>query len=123
MYLKANRKKENPEGSLTSSVMCHDIKGKEAMRWHRIPKKNRQSAQWNTKNTICSAQVWRSKRFPNQEQTATTLDLLIIMSSIPGQISKTIHSSPALTMKHVNESYPQYYNKQNILSRSLKSRR
>lgn len=53
MYLKANRiKEENPEGSLTS-VMCHAIKGKEAMKQYVTPEKSRQSVKWNTKNMFC----------------------------------------------------------------------
>lgn len=57
MQLNAKRiKEENPEGSLRSSVMCHAIKGKEAMKKQRIPEKSRQSVKKNRENTICSAQ-------------------------------------------------------------------
>lgn len=44
MSLNANRiREENPEGSVTPSVMCRTIKGKEAMKQHRIPGKSRQT--------------------------------------------------------------------------------
>lgn len=57
MYLYANRiKEENPEASLASSAVCHAIRGKEAMKQHRIPEKSRKSVKRNTKNTVCSAQ-------------------------------------------------------------------
>lgn len=56
MYLNANRKEENPEASLASLVVCHAIRGKAAMKQHRIPEKSRKSVKRNTKNTVCSAQ-------------------------------------------------------------------
>lgn len=104
MYLNAKRiKEDNPEGSLASLVVCHAMKGKEALKQHRIPEKSRQSVNWDTKNTPCSAQFQRPKTFPYQEQIPITFDLLIIMSSIFGRISKVIHPPRALTIKQASQ--------------------